>query len=169
MKAPGDDKYGKVHSPLHAMLNPPTTKTQEEKREDKHIKGPKPAREGKNWANKRTPVTEFITTKLLNYDDLFGDHWPGLFNIHTGTECIPRSIWGRYVWWFSSGPRGRPLSMYCPWAFQSIACLFTKTRDRLSTAVDLGKIFVVVLFWRSRSGIVYTSSIDFIYLQSLYL
>ena len=63
VKAPGDDKYGKVHSPLHAMLNSPITKTQEEKREDKQIKGPKLAREGKNWANKRTSVTEFITTK----------------------------------------------------------------------------------------------------------
>jgi len=63
IKAPGDEKYGKVHSPLHAMLNSPITKTQEEKREDKHIKGAKPAREGKNWQNKRTPITEFISSK----------------------------------------------------------------------------------------------------------
>lgn len=63
VKAPGDDKYGKVHSPLHTMLNSPLTRTQEEKREDKRTKGPKPAREGKNWDNKRTPITEFIATK----------------------------------------------------------------------------------------------------------
>ncbi len=63
VKAPGDDKHGKVHSPLHAMLNSPITKTQEEKREDKQIKGPKPTREGKHWENKRTPITQFITQK----------------------------------------------------------------------------------------------------------
>ncbi|MCJ1459142.1 hypothetical protein MMC28_009519 [Mycoblastus sanguinarius] len=63
IKAPGDERYGKVHSPLHAMLNSPITKTQDEKREDKQIKGPKPAREGKNWENKRTPITEFISSK----------------------------------------------------------------------------------------------------------
>ena len=63
VKTPGDDKYGKVHSPLHTMLNSPITRTQEEKREDKRTKGPKPAREGKNWDNKRTPITEFIATK----------------------------------------------------------------------------------------------------------
>ena len=45
VKAPGDDKYGKVHSPLHTMLNSPLTRTQEEKREDKRIKRPKPPRE----------------------------------------------------------------------------------------------------------------------------
>ena len=63
VKAPGDEKHGKVHSPLHAMLNSPITKTQEEKREDKQIKGPKPAREGRNWENKLTPITEFVATK----------------------------------------------------------------------------------------------------------
>ena len=63
VKAPGDEKYGKVHSPLHAMLNSPITKTQEEKMEDKQIKGAKPAREGKNWHNRRTAITEFIARK----------------------------------------------------------------------------------------------------------
>ena len=63
VKAPGDEKYGKVHSPLHAMLNSPIPKTQEEKNEDKQIKGAKPAREGKDWVNKRTPITEFINTE----------------------------------------------------------------------------------------------------------
>lgn len=63
VKAPGDEKYGKVFSPLHAMLNSPIPKTQEEKREDKQIKGPKPAREGKNWENKRTSITEFIASR----------------------------------------------------------------------------------------------------------
>ena len=62
VKAPGDDRYGKVHSPLHAMLNSAITKTQEEKLEDKQIKGSKPAREGKNWENKRTPITAFVSS-----------------------------------------------------------------------------------------------------------
>ena len=63
VKAPGDDKFGKVHSPLHAMLNSPLSKSAEEKKEDKKIKGPKPAREGNGWENKRTPITEFVATK----------------------------------------------------------------------------------------------------------
>lgn len=62
VKAPGDEKYGKVHSPLHAMLNSAITKTHEEKQEDKQIKGPKPAREGKNWANTRTLITKFLSS-----------------------------------------------------------------------------------------------------------
>lgn len=62
VKAPGDDKYGRVHSPLHAMLNSAITKTQEDKNEDKQIKGPKPAREGRNWENKRTPITAFVSS-----------------------------------------------------------------------------------------------------------
>jgi len=63
VKAPGDERYGKVHSPLHAMLNSPITKTQEDKNEDKQIKGPKPARVGKDWENRRTPIATFIATK----------------------------------------------------------------------------------------------------------
>ncbi len=62
VKAPGDDRYGRVHSPLHAMLSSAITKTQEEKVEDKQIKGPTPAREAKHWENKRTPITAFISS-----------------------------------------------------------------------------------------------------------
>lgn len=62
VKAPGDEKYGRVHSPLHAMLNSAITKTQEEKMEDKQTKGAKPAREGKNWENKRTRITTFLSS-----------------------------------------------------------------------------------------------------------
>ncbi|KAL6720851.1 hypothetical protein ACLMJK_002776 [Lecanora helva] len=60
VKAPGDERHGKVHSPLHAMLNSPITKSQEEKRQ---IKGPKLARESKNSENKRTPVTQLVSSK----------------------------------------------------------------------------------------------------------
>ncbi|MCJ1486490.1 hypothetical protein MMC06_006667, partial [Schaereria dolodes] len=62
VKAPGDDKYYKVHSPLHAMLTSPIPKSQEEKRAEKNIKGAKPAREGKYWENRRTPITTFIAS-----------------------------------------------------------------------------------------------------------
>ena len=62
VKAPGDDRSGRVHSPLHAMLNSALPKTQEEKKDDQQIKGPKPAREGKNWENKRTPITAFVSS-----------------------------------------------------------------------------------------------------------
>ena len=62
VKAPGDDRSGRVHSPLHSMLNSAITKTQEDKIEEQKIKGPKPAREGKSWENKRTPITSFVSS-----------------------------------------------------------------------------------------------------------
>ena len=62
VKAPGDDRYYKVHSPIHAMLNAPIPKSKEEKAADKALKGPKPLREGKDWKNKRTPITAFIAS-----------------------------------------------------------------------------------------------------------
>ena len=62
VKAPGDERSGRVHSPLYAILNSAITKSQDEKQEDRQIKGPKPAREGKNWENKRTPITAFVSS-----------------------------------------------------------------------------------------------------------
>ena len=61
VRAPGDDKYYKVHSPLHAMLTAPIPKSKEERREDQQTKGPKPKKDGQ-WENKRTPVTAFLTS-----------------------------------------------------------------------------------------------------------
>lgn len=77
IKAPGDDKNGKVHSPLHAMLNSPLTRSQEEKNQDRQIKGPKPARVGEGWENKRTPITAFITSReeLQENDYLLHPAW----------------------------------------------------------------------------------------------
>jgi len=57
VKAPGDDKYFKIHSPLQALLNTPITKTKEEKK----MKGPAPAK-SEHWQNKRTVITEFLCT-----------------------------------------------------------------------------------------------------------
>jgi RNA exonuclease 1 len=56
VKTPGDDKYSKMHSPLHAMLTAPLSKSQEEKRK----KGVQSAREPQGWKNKRTRITEYI-------------------------------------------------------------------------------------------------------------
>jgi RNA exonuclease 1 len=57
VKSPGDDKYSKMHSPLHAMLTAPLPKSQ-----DKNRKGPKPAREPQGWQNKRTRISEYISS-----------------------------------------------------------------------------------------------------------
>jgi RNA exonuclease 1 len=57
VKTPGDDKYSKMHSPLHAMFTAPLPKSQG----DKNKKGPKPTREPQGWQNKRTRISEFIT------------------------------------------------------------------------------------------------------------
>ncbi|KFY45357.1 hypothetical protein V495_03031 [Pseudogymnoascus sp. VKM F-4514 (FW-929)] len=57
VKTPGDDKFSKMHSPLHAMLTAPVPKSQE----DKDKKGAKAAKEPHGWVNKRTRVTEYIS------------------------------------------------------------------------------------------------------------
>jgi len=62
VKAPGDDKYNKVHSPLHAMLAAPIPKSREQRIEQEKLKGPKPAKEMSDWKNERTPVSHFLLT-----------------------------------------------------------------------------------------------------------
>ena len=71
VKAPGDEKFSKVYSPLHAILTSSMPKTREEKDAEKHMKGARPAREGKYWDNKPTPITAFITSK----DDLLENEY----------------------------------------------------------------------------------------------
>lgn len=56
VKAPGDDKYSKVHSPLHAMLTTHIPRRTEEKKE----KGPKAPRTDKDWIDEPTPVTSYL-------------------------------------------------------------------------------------------------------------
>ena len=63
VKTPGDDKYHKLHSPLHAMLSAPIPKSKEEKREENNRKGPKLFRESKSWEAKRTPITTFLASE----------------------------------------------------------------------------------------------------------
>ena len=61
IKAPGDDKYSKVHSPLHAMLTSHVSKTQEEKEAANKAKA-QMSNGGKHWDNVPTPINAFLTS-----------------------------------------------------------------------------------------------------------
>lgn len=63
VKAPGDERNQRVHSPLHHMLTAPIPKTAEEKAAAKNIKGAKPPVGGKYWENVPTPITTFLASK----------------------------------------------------------------------------------------------------------
>ncbi|KAH8691953.1 putative exonuclease [Talaromyces proteolyticus] len=58
VKAPGDKKYNKVHSPLQAILLSQLPKTPGEVK-----KGPRPPRLDKSFVPKRTPITVFVSSK----------------------------------------------------------------------------------------------------------
>lgn len=55
VQTPGDDKYNRMHSPLHAMLTAPALRDKEDKRKS----GPKPVKE-QGFANERTRITEYL-------------------------------------------------------------------------------------------------------------
>lgn len=63
VKAPGDEKFHKVHSPVHAMLTSPIPKSQEEREATRNVRGPKPVTASKSWENKPTAITTFIASK----------------------------------------------------------------------------------------------------------
>ncbi|THC94668.1 hypothetical protein EYZ11_005853 [Aspergillus tanneri] len=58
VKAPGDSKYNKVHSPLQAILLSALPKS----KESNSSKGPRPAKTDQSFVPKRTPVTAFISS-----------------------------------------------------------------------------------------------------------
>lgn len=60
IRAPGDERWGKVHSPLQAMLQSPLTKSQEEKGLERGSTGPKLVAGGRNFENKRTSIPKYI-------------------------------------------------------------------------------------------------------------
>ncbi|KAJ5555881.1 hypothetical protein N7535_008311 [Penicillium sp. DV-2018c] len=60
VKAPGDNKYNKVHSPLQAILMSASPKSKDE---NSRVKGAKPARTNKGFVPKRTPITAFIASR----------------------------------------------------------------------------------------------------------
>ncbi|GFF28666.1 uncharacterized exonuclease C637.09 [Aspergillus lentulus] len=57
VRAPGDSKYNKVHSPLQAILLSSLPKNKES-----GGKGPKPPKVDKSYVPKRTPITAFISS-----------------------------------------------------------------------------------------------------------
>lgn len=78
VKAPGDDRFSKIHSPLHAMLTAPIPKSQEERQQERKSKGAKLAREGQHWDNIRTPITAFVASKEEMEENEYTPH-PALF------------------------------------------------------------------------------------------
>ncbi|KAJ5765857.1 hypothetical protein N7520_005416 [Penicillium odoratum] len=59
VKAPGDSKYNKVHSPLQAILSSQVPKAKDD---GARGKGARPARVDKSYVEQRTPITAFIST-----------------------------------------------------------------------------------------------------------
>ncbi|KAK2764557.1 hypothetical protein FQN54_009252 [Arachnomyces sp. PD_36] len=74
VKAPGDSKYNKVHSPLQAILLSALPKS----KDGNDSKGPKAPRGDKGWVNKRTPITTFLASVHDLRDNEFALH-PALF------------------------------------------------------------------------------------------
>lgn len=58
VKAPGDSKLNRMHSPLQAMLSSPLPKGKDER----EMKGPRPPREARAWVDEQTPITTFLAT-----------------------------------------------------------------------------------------------------------
>jgi RNA exonuclease 1 len=58
-----NNQYSRVHSPIHTLLTSQIPKSKEEKQMKKNTnhKGPLP-QNTKHWVNKRTPVTEYLST-----------------------------------------------------------------------------------------------------------
>ncbi|KAL8866166.1 MAG: hypothetical protein Q9174_006460, partial [Haloplaca sp. 1 TL-2023] len=77
VKAPGDNRFSKVFSPLHAMLNVNSSKSQDSKNEKKP-KGARPVN-GQDWDNKRTKVTSYVLSKEDLQENDFVVHPAWLF------------------------------------------------------------------------------------------
>jgi RNA exonuclease 1 len=60
VKAPGDNKYNKVHSPLQAILMSSAPKT---KNEESRGKGARPPKVQNGFVPKRTPITTFVASR----------------------------------------------------------------------------------------------------------
>ncbi|KAG5927545.1 hypothetical protein E4U53_002850 [Claviceps sorghi] len=60
VKTPGDDRHGKMHSPIATFLTTPAPKDKMSSKQK--ILGVKPASEPQGWRNDRTPITQFLAT-----------------------------------------------------------------------------------------------------------
>lgn len=78
VKAPGDERYSKVFSPLHAMLTVPITKSREEETGAKFQKALKAAKESNRSKSERTRITSFLISKEELIENEFTIH-PALF------------------------------------------------------------------------------------------
>ena len=87
VKTPGDDKFGKMHSPLHAMLTAPLPKSKEEKNWKKNRKGVTPAKEPQGWKNTRTPITEFIHPPEILLENDYTLH-PAIYSIEADKKSL---------------------------------------------------------------------------------
>lgn len=56
IRTPGDDRHGKMHSPMHSFLTTPTNYGKSKGQ------GVKPAQEPAGWKNERTRITEYLAT-----------------------------------------------------------------------------------------------------------
>lgn len=85
VKAPGDERYSKVFSPLHAMLTVPLTKSREEQTGAKSQKASKVAKGSNDWKNERTRITSFLTSKEELMESDYTIH-PAMFIIEEEKE-----------------------------------------------------------------------------------
>lgn len=84
VKTPGDDKYNKMHSPLHAMLSAPIIKS-----EDKASTGPKTAKASGSKKN-RTRITEYLTSPEDLLENDYTLH-PAVYNEARDKEYLKES------------------------------------------------------------------------------
>ncbi|KAG5999487.1 hypothetical protein E4U54_001822 [Claviceps lovelessii] len=61
VKTPGDDRHGKMHSPIATFLTAPAPKDKMMSNKQKVV-GVKPASEPQGWRNDRTPITQFLAS-----------------------------------------------------------------------------------------------------------
>ncbi len=80
VKAPGDDRFSRIYSPLYAMLTAPLPKSKEKK-----SRGPEPARQAESWKDTRTPITEFLATAEELRDNEYTIH-PALLTLPAEQE-----------------------------------------------------------------------------------
>lgn len=93
VKAPGDERYSKVFSPLHAMLTVPLTKSREEEMREESHQNPKTTRAGKAWKDERTRITSFLASKEELMENEYTLH-PALFTNEEGKgqEALRRQV-----------------------------------------------------------------------------